>query len=90
MRQARDCGVMDSKVPIYIHAIVKNADHNNFGVGAFPVENYVAALAKFSVPRFYVFGVPANLRLASHQVTHNKANNTIADPDGRKVMFGIA
>jgi hypothetical protein len=56
---------MGLKVSFHIHAIVKYSNDNNFGVQACSVENYMAALTKFSVSRLYVVSIFTYLRLAS-------------------------
>lgn len=55
-------------MPLYIHAAVENANHNNLRVRAFTIENHMTALAKFSVSRLYVIGGFADLGLASKQM----------------------
>jgi|GEM_PF-4461045 len=68
LQPAPNRGVMGSKVPVYVHAIVKDSDYNNFGISARSVENYMAALTKFFVFWLNVIGIFANLGLAGKQL----------------------
>src|SRR5690554_3593149 len=63
-----DIHVMGSQVPVYVHAIVKDSDYNDFGISARSIEYYMAALTKFFVFWLYVIGIFANLGLACKQL----------------------
>jgi hypothetical protein len=64
--QSRTLWVLE--VSIHVHTVVENSDYDDLGFRARSVKDDMAALAKFFVPRLYVFRIAAYVRLARKQL----------------------
>lgn len=56
------------KMPLHIHAVVENSNHNDLRFRANSVKDGVATLAKLLISWPEVIGIAANFRLTSKQV----------------------